>query len=54
MSHSSGAKPGSDGGSRVVFCALAQPMGDTDVFLFDIDFELFGSGYLTNSSVFSC
>ena len=34
-----------DGGSMVVLGALAQPVRDADVFLFDVDVERFGSGY---------
>jgi len=45
VSHSPGTKTGNDGGSRVVFIAFAQPVGDTCVILFDVDVELLGSGY---------
>ena len=34
-----------DGGSRVVFIAFTQPVGDTYVILFDVDVEFLGSGY---------
>jgi len=45
VSHSPGTKTGNDGGSRVVFIAFAQPVGDTYIILFDVDVEFFGSGY---------
>jgi len=45
VSHSPGTKTGNDGGSRVVFIAFTQPVGDTYVILFDVDVEFFGSGY---------
>jgi len=45
ISHSPKTKTGNDGGSRVVFIAFTQPLGDTYVSLFDVDVELLGSGY---------
>ena len=45
VSHSPGTKTGNDGGSRVVFIAFTQPVGDPYVNLFDVDVELLGSGY---------
>ena len=45
VSHSPGTKTGNDGGSRVVFIAFTQPVGDTYVILFDVDVEFLGSGY---------
>ena len=36
---------GNDGGSRVVFIAFTQPVGDTYVILFYVDVELLGSSY---------
>ena len=45
VSHSPGTKMGNNGGSRVVFIAFTQPVGDTYAILFDVDFELLGSGY---------
>ena len=45
VSHSPGTKTGNDSGSRVVFIAFTQPVGDTYVILFDVDVEFPGSGY---------
>jgi len=45
VSHSPGTKTGNDGGSRVVFIAFVQPVGDTCVILFDVDVEFLGTGY---------
>ena len=51
ISHSPKTKTGNDGGSRVVFIAFTQPLGDTYVILFDVDVELRGSGYYQFISV---
>jgi len=45
ISHSPGTKTGNDGGSRAVFIAFAQPVGDTYVILFYVDVEFLASGY---------
>jgi len=45
VSHSPGTKTGNDGGSRVVFIAFTQPVGDTYVIIFYVDVEFLGSGY---------
>ena len=53
VSHSPGTKTGNDGGSRVVFIAFTQPVGDTYIILFDVDVEFLAVA-TTSSLVFSC